>query len=178
MIAPTSGALPSGAGLVDGLRKCPADVAFIVPSIVQDLAQNSDLLEYCGENLNTILYCGGDLPPAIGDIVASKIRLLNQFGASELGLTSQVLPLTGRDPKDWKNAQFHPDLGIELCQSDGDTFELYAVRNPQLEHVQPTFTIFPNINEYASRDYLFTIQPKIRIFFGVGRPGLMTLSFF
>lgn len=72
MIAPTSGALPSGAGLVEGLKRSPADVAFIVPSIVQDLAQDAELLDYCSCNLQCVLYCGGDLPLAIGNVVAKK----------------------------------------------------------------------------------------------------------
>ena len=106
MIAPTSGAIPSAEGLVEGLKKTPADIAFIVPSIVQELSQNSELLDYCSKNLEAVIYCGGDLPESVGNIVASKIKLFNQFGATELGL-------------------------------------------------QPTFTIFPDAQEYASRD-LFT----------------------
>lgn len=88
-----------------------------------------------------------------------KIRLLNQYGASELGLTSQILPTSGRDPMDWKYAQFHPDLGLELRKSEEDTYELFAVRAPNRAHLQPTFTIFPYIQEYASRD-LFVHHPS------------------
>lgn len=91
MIAPISGALPSGEGLVEGLKKTLAEIAFIVPSIVQDLAQNPNLLDYCAKNLELLIYCGGDLPQAIGDVIASKTRLVNQFGASELGLTPNLL---------------------------------------------------------------------------------------
>lgn len=100
MIAPTSGAIPSGEGLVEGLKKAPADVAFLVPSIIQDLTQSPGLLEYCSKNLEAIIYCGGDLPQATGDTVASKITLLNQFGASELGLTPQILSTKNRGPED------------------------------------------------------------------------------
>ena len=159
MIAPISGSLPSGKSLVEGLKKAPADVAIIVPSIVQDLAQDPELLKYCSRNLSTILYCGGDLPLEIGNTVASKIRLLNQYGASELGLTSQILPKTGRDPMDWKYAQFHPDLGLELRQSAGDTYELFVDRRAGRADVQPTFQLFPDIQEYASRD-LFVRHPS------------------
>lgn len=72
MIAPISGALPSGEGLVEGLKKTSAEIAFIVPSIVQDLSQNPTLLEYCAKNLEAIIFCGGDLPQAIGDVVTSR----------------------------------------------------------------------------------------------------------
>lgn len=152
MVAPTSGALLSGEGLVEALENTSVDIAMIVPSIVQDLAHSPRLLDYCSKHLETIIYCGGDLPQAIGDIVASKIRLLNQFGASELGLTPNLLSLTNRDREDWRYAQFHPEVGLELRHVSEGVHELYAVRDPGRKDVQPTFTIFPEVQEYASRD--------------------------
>ena len=159
MISPTSGAVPSAEGLVEGLKKTPADVAFIVPSIVQELSQKPEILDYCAKNLETIIYCGGDLPQSIGDIIASKIRLVNQFGATELGLTANLLSFNNRGPEDWKYVQFHPDLGIELRHVAEDMHELYVVRDHQKEEQQPTFTIFPDAQEYASRD-LFVRHPS------------------
>ena len=132
------------------------------------------MLEYCAKHLEVILYCGGDLPNAIGDAVASKIKLLNQFGASELGLTPQII---ARDsPGEWKYAHFHPRLGLELRHVSETLHELYAIRDPKKRVVQPTFTIFPDVQEYASRD-LFVRHAHIQIS-GVGKQGLMTLSFF
>lgn len=159
MIAPISGAILSGEGLVESLKATGADVAFLVPSIVQDLAQNPELLDYCSKHLEAIIYCGGDLPRIIGDVVASRIRLLNQFGASELGLTPALISLTDRDLEDWKYTQFHPRLGLELRPVSDDIYELYAVRDPTKIDTQPTFTIFPNAEEYASRD-LFIRHPS------------------
>lgn len=119
IISPISGIVLSGEGLVASLTQSPADIAFLVPSIVQDLFQNSGLLDYCSEHLETILYRGGDLPQAMADVIASNVRLLNQFGASELGLTPQILSLNSRDPRDWIYAQFHPQLGLDLRQAAG-----------------------------------------------------------
>ncbi|KAI4284166.1 MAG: hypothetical protein L6R38_001622 [Xanthoria sp. 2 TBL-2021] len=158
LIAPISGAIPTAEGLVAGLKKTPADVAIIVPSILQELGENPDLLEYCSQNLKAILYCGGDLPQAIGDTVASKIKLVNQFGATELGLTPNLLSSQGRSIEDWKYVQFHPDLGLNMRPTADDTFELYAIRDDSLRETQPTFTIFPDAQEYASRD-LFVRHP-------------------
>lgn len=159
MIAPLAGAIPSGEGLVAGLQKAAADVAMIVPSIVQDLGQNPSLLDYCSQNLRAILYCGGDLPQSIGDIVASKVKLVNQFGATELGLIPNLLSSEGRHPADWKYIQLHPGLGLEMRHVADDTFELYVVRDEKLAFTQPTFTIFPHTQEYASRD-LFVRHPS------------------
>ena len=158
MIAPLSGALLSGTGLAEALQKTTIDAALAVPSIVRDLAQDMELLSRCSRDLQIILYCGGDLPQPIGDVVASKIRLLNQFGASELGLTPNLLSLKNRDHTDWKYAHFHPDLGLELRPHDDGVYELYAVRDPKKHTIQPTFTVFPDTQEYASRD-LFVRHP-------------------
>ena len=159
MIAPISAAITTTEGLVEALNRTPAEIAFLIPSIVQGLAQDSSLLKYCSKHLEAILYCGGDLPKSIGDTVASKIRLFNQFGASELGLTAQIIPKTDWDPKDWKYAHFHPDLGLELRVLTGDVYELYVVRDPAKQRHQPTFTLFPELKEYASRD-LFGRHPS------------------
>ena len=159
MIAPTSGTISTAEGLVEGLQRTPADIAFIVPSIVQELSQNPALLDYCSKNLEAIIYCGGDLPEFIGNIVASKIKLFNQFGASELGLTAQILSNHDRRSGDWKYVQFHPDIGVQLRELTDGIHELYAVRNQRIEGQQPTFTIFPDAQEYASRD-LFVRHPS------------------
>ena len=100
MISPTSGTIPTVEGMVQGLKKTPADVAFVVPSIIQELSQSPGLLDYCAQDLEMIIYCGGDLPQAVGDKIASKIRLLNQFGATELRLTANILSLDDRGDED------------------------------------------------------------------------------
>jgi thioester reductase-like protein len=157
-LAPLAGAIPSAEGLVEGLKHSQADIAFIVPSIVLELAQNPDMVDYCAQNLEYIMYCRGDLPQHIGDVISSKIKLVNQYGATELGICPELESKTAYDPKDWKYVQFHPDAGYEFRPAVGDTYELCVVRNPALEAQQPSFTIFPGTTEYCSRD-LFTRHP-------------------
>ncbi|KAI4195888.1 MAG: hypothetical protein LQ350_006928 [Teloschistes chrysophthalmus] len=53
LIAPVSDSIPSGQGLVAGLRKTPADVAFVVPPIVRDLAHDAKLLDYYARHLKS-----------------------------------------------------------------------------------------------------------------------------
>ena len=158
MIAPTSGSIPSAEGLVEGLEKTPADIAFLVPSIIQELSTSPILLDYCASNLEMIIYCGGDLPQRVGDAVSSKIRLLNQFGATELGLTPNILS-PERDSEDWKYVDFHPDLGIEFRHVAEDMHELYVVRDEKKEETQPTFALFSELQEYRSKD-LFQRHPS------------------
>ena len=159
MIFPTSGTIPTAEGMVQGLKKTPADVAFVVPSIIQELSQSPGLLDYCAQDLEMIIYCGGDLPQAVRDEIASKIRLLNQFGATELGLTANILSIDDLGDEDWKYVQFHPNLGVDLRHVKDNMHELYVVHDPLKEEQQPTFTIFPYLQEYSSRD-LFERHPS------------------
>ena len=62
---------------------------------------------------------------------------------------------------DWKYVHIHPDIGIELRHVTQNIHELYAVLNSEKIQQQPTFTIFPDTQEYASRD-LFIRHPSKR----------------
>lgn len=72
-IAPAVAGIVTAQGLADALAQTPADVAVLVPSVVAELAQSPDLLDYCAARLELILYIGGDLPQAVGDRVAAKV---------------------------------------------------------------------------------------------------------
>lgn len=131
-----------------------------MPSIIQELAQSPELLDYCAANLERIIYCGGDLPQSIGDIVAARVSLMNQYGASELGLQTHLQPKETRNQEDWKYVQFHPDNGIEFRQATDDAYELTVKRKEEFITQQPTFALFPDSQEYGSRD-LFTRHPTL-----------------
>lgn len=46
IIAPATAAIATAQGVVDALKQAPADIAVLVPSVVAELAQNPELLEY------------------------------------------------------------------------------------------------------------------------------------
>ena len=54
-------------GLVEALKKAPADIALVVPSVVAELAEDLVSLEYVAANIKLLVYLGGDLPQSIGD---------------------------------------------------------------------------------------------------------------
>ncbi|KAJ5644413.1 NRPS-like enzyme [Penicillium longicatenatum] len=159
LIAPTSGGLPTAASLVEARKKTNFETALIVPSIVQELAQSPELLDYVSRNLTHLVYCGGDLPQQIGDAVAAKIKLVNQYGASEVGMMPSVHSTTNRDPfKDWRYIDFHPRMGVELQHVSDGEYELVVVRRPDYEPQQFSFTIFPDRQQYHTSD-LFVQHP-------------------
>ncbi|THC89059.1 hypothetical protein EYZ11_011499 [Aspergillus tanneri] len=159
IVCATSGGLPTGAGIAEAVKKTPFDAAIVVPSILQELAQNPELLDFISKNLGYLLYAGGDLPQPLGDTVASKIKLVNQFGASEVGMMALIHSKTNRDPlKDWRYLHFHPEMGVELRRVTDDEYELFMIRTPEREGQQVPFTMFPDLHEYSTKD-LFVRHP-------------------
>ncbi|KAF3064982.1 L-aminoadipate-semialdehyde dehydrogenase [Daldinia childiae] len=61
VIAPAAMAIVTAQGLVEALKQVPADIAVLVPSVVAELAQDLELLDYCATHLELILYIGGPL---------------------------------------------------------------------------------------------------------------------
>lgn len=160
LIIPEMGSIPSASGLVEARKRIQFDMALVVPSVVLELAQNPDLLEYCSKNLTHIMYCGGDLPQAIGDTVAAKLKLVNGYGATEIGMLPVVHSKTNRDPlKDWRYLDFHPSIGVELRHVSGEEFELVVARDPGIESHQPAFATFPDKEVYHTSD-LFIRHPE------------------
>lgn len=155
LIMPTAAGLPSATGLVAARKQTPFEWAIAVPSIVLELSQASDLLDYCGNHLEYMMYCGGDLPQPVGDIVARKLRIVNGYGASELGILNVIHETGNWDPlKDWRYLHFHPELGMEFRHVSGDEYEAVLVRTPEREGHQFPFSIFPDRQEYHTNDLM------------------------
>jgi len=159
MIAPLSGAISTAQGVVKALHQTPADAAFLVPSIVLELAEDDAILDYCSKNLERCLYAAGDLPQAVGDKVAAKLPLVCRYGASKVVLTPQLLP-EDMSSYDRKYVQFHPCLGTEFREVADGNYELYIKHDEAKENEQPTFTILPDLKENGTRD-LFSLHPTL-----------------
>ncbi|KAL4900128.1 hypothetical protein BDW74DRAFT_183082 [Aspergillus multicolor] len=153
VVCPTSVGLPSPSALVKVTKKTTINAAFVPPSLLRDLSRSPEDLDYLSQHLDHIMYAGGDLPQPVGDKIASKVRLVNRYGASEQGLPVQLFTPGYRDPlKDWRYVQFHPNLGIEFRHVAAEEHEMVIVRKPETEAHAVPFTIFPDEQEYHTKD--------------------------
>ncbi|KAI0188770.1 putative NRPS-like enzyme [Xylaria flabelliformis] len=162
VVPAAAGAIVTADALVHALRHTPADVAILVPSVIAELAQSPDLLDFCAANLELIINIGGDLPQAIGDRVAAKIRLRSQWGASEVGIPPQVfVPELEREEGGWRYIRFHPCTGALFEEITSGVYELVIRRQADINK-QPSFSIwgFEDLAEYRTRD-LFEPHPTI-----------------
>lgn len=160
-IAPAAVGIVTAHGLVEALKHTPADVAVLVPSVVADLAQNPEQLDLCAKHLSLIMYIGGDLPQAIGDIVARKIPLRCWWGASEVGIPHQLIP-SGLGPNDWRYIRFHPSVGATFDPVADGSYELVIRQDKSLSGTQSTFSIRgqEKLEEYRTKD-LFQPHPTV-----------------
>jgi thioester reductase-like protein len=117
--------------------------------IAVELAQKPALLEYCSQHLKHIFYAGGHLPKAVGDVIAAKIPIHCQYGATEIGLSYQLLSpdMTGAD---WQYTRYHPELGFEFEEVTPGLFELVVKRDPRYERNQVTFTMGLTLEDHSA----------------------------
>lgn len=159
LVLPISGSPPTAASFVEAAKVTAVKSALLPPFILNELAHNEALLDFCGENLDFLMYGGGDLPQPIGDTITKRIKLANVYGASELGILSALFSHTNRDPsKDWKYVSLHPEMGGEFRHVMEDKYELVLVKSEDRERHQMPFGIFPELDEYPTRD-LFIRHP-------------------
>ncbi|CAI7663889.1 unnamed protein product [Penicillium manginii] len=151
-VVPISASLPTAASFIAAAKQTDLKSAVLPPFILNDLAHNNEMLEFCSQHLELLLYGGGDLSQPIGEKIAKRIRLANMYGASELGIVNSLFSLTNRDhTTDWKYISPHPDLGGEFRHVMDDKYEFVLVRSEQSErHLMPF--------EYQTRD-LFMRHP-------------------
>lgn len=150
LISPIATPVPLIDSLITALQKVTINVAFVTPSIIQALARDPEKLKFVARRLEMFIYCGGEIPKVLGDIVSSQIRLASQYGASEMGFAASIQRETERD---WRYIHFHPDIGAEMRHHSKNMYELVIVcQNPKYEAHQPVFKFFPSLQEYRSRD--------------------------
>ncbi|KAJ5999789.1 NRPS-like enzyme [Penicillium waksmanii] len=158
-VVPISASLPTATSFLEAAKHTDLKSAVLPPFILNDLAHSEEMLEFCSQHLELILYGGGDLPQPIGEKIAKKIRLANMYGASEFGIVNVLFSHSNRDhTTDWKYISPHPNLGGEFRHVMDDKYELVLVRSEEREKHQMPFSIFPELTEYPTRD-LFMRHP-------------------
>lgn len=129
--------VPTAQLMVDGLKHTTAVAALVPLTVVVDIGKDSAMLDFVSERLETLSYDGGDVPQAFGNIVTSKIQLVNVYGASEMGVPPSIRPIGTFPRDDWKYVNIHPDAGVEFEHCSEDLYELCIVKNPEAETYQP-----------------------------------------
>ncbi|RFU34116.1 hypothetical protein B7463_g2194, partial [Scytalidium lignicola] len=158
-IYPPASTIPSAKLLAEGLKHTKVDAALLAPSLIGELGSDPEILDFVCSSLDTVLYGGGDVPATLGNPVAKRVRLLNEYGSSEQGSIPEIRTSGPFPYDDWKYIHFHPDVGVEFVHVEEDMYELCRVRKPQYEWCQPIFKLFSHLDFFRSGD-LFSPHPS------------------
>lgn len=136
------------------LIKCTqVTAAALPPSTLNDIGKDPRLLDMLGA-LKYVMAAGGVVSKSAGDAIINKTTLLNILGSTELG-TFRSLEV---DQKDWAYLRPSINSGAEFRHVSGDMFEMFVIRDKSLNGLQPTFEIFPDLQEFSTHD-LFSKHP-------------------
>jgi thioester reductase-like protein len=147
LIIPPAGPLTAevAAALIE---RFGCEAASLPPSIIVDMASDPALKKILGR-LKLLFTGGGPLPTDVGNEVAKITGLHSGYGSSEMGLLPSMIT---DEPEDWLYLKWPTQMGLELQHHSDDLYELVVVRKPELALYQPVFTMFPDLQEYRTKD--------------------------
>ena len=130
------------------------------PNVAQQIATDPAKLEIVFKKLKVLAFGGGNLTQTTGDTLARHGPLFPIFGSTENGLS-----LTMRSPgasavDTWACMDFHPKAGYVFRPTGDGRYEAVIVRSPRAEDEQPVFKVFPQLDEWSTKD-LFTPHATI-----------------
>ena len=141
--------------LVDILKQVDADIAIVTPLIAQQIATDPVKLDLIFGKLAHLGFAGGNLSKSTGDTLARRGDLFPVYGLTENGTSLTVRPPVTPAVDTWACMNFHPKAGYEFCYVGDGCYEAKIKRNPLAEEEQPVFKIFPQLQEWSTKD-LFT----------------------
>ncbi|KAF7925651.1 uncharacterized protein EAE98_006876 [Botrytis deweyae] len=151
----------TASSLVEIMKHTPVDALCAPPWMVHEIATNPEILEeLVARKLDVIWYGGGDLPQQFGDIITSKFKFWNSNGSTETSPFPNIYKSGEWPADDWKYQCTHPAAGLEyrVFSDDDQLYEAVIVRNSDPEFEQPVFKLYPDLNEYSTKD-LFSPHP-------------------
>ncbi|PVH77569.1 acetyl-CoA synthetase-like protein [Cadophora sp. DSE1049] len=141
--------LPMSGLLADGvLFATPVDIAFFVPSVLEEMCQSPSSIAKL-KKLSGIGFGGGPMNPAVGALLQNDVPLLHLIGSTEIC----IHPIYERADEDWLYFHYNPALkGIEFRPLGDGTFEQVVVRHPSTDRFHSLWYTFPDLDVFPMND--------------------------
>ena len=120
----------------------------VPPSVLEDAYKFLPALERI-PSLEFVIFGGGTLDKRAGDTIATKSRLVDVVGSTEVGALPEVLPAKDED---WKIHRFHPQSGCRFRHHLDDLYEMVITRDDPLAPWNGLPSTFSEKGEYPMRD--------------------------
>lgn len=139
--------------VIENVDRLSVDIAFIPPSIVEDITNNERQLQVL-EKLSYLLFGGGPLTEQSGDKVCARVHTATVYGTSELGL----LPLEENRSDCWQYLRLSRVAGAGMKPFKGEFAELVVRRSHSLSIFQTRLFDDGDSGEFRTGD-LFSEHP-------------------
>ena len=154
VMGPVSMLPPTAETVAQIVRHAAVESSSMPPSLIEDLCADSSSLELIRKQVKYIDFAGAPLPKRVGDLLAPYLRLMPGIGSTEAG---PYWPRARNDDpnlaEDWKWYSFRPSIGIFFEQrTKDDLYELVFRRRKGCERWQQIFHIYPDLDEYPTKD--------------------------
>ena len=123
------------------------------PHIVAGIASEKKLIEEVSEKVTMIAFGGGPLPEAVGDSLTNHFRLFSMYATSEMGVVHKIVPSGAWNTRLWNSWKPHPKDNIEFRFIGDDNYEAVVIRNSNVDEIQPVFKLFPELQEWSTKDF-------------------------
>ncbi|KAH8676528.1 hypothetical protein BGZ60DRAFT_468473 [Tricladium varicosporioides] len=147
--------LPDGPTLREVARRVKLNGMTLPPSLCDWIPTCEESIELF-KGIDHINWLGGPLAQGTGEWIISKFpntHLWQVFGSTETYMLPMLIPVTSH----WSFMEFHPSLGPTLEPLPGsDLYEVVIRRHQNLElsWSHPVFALFPELQEWRSRDLM------------------------
>lgn len=127
---------------------------FCAPALLEQLLQEPKGLEQA-KRLDFILYTGGPLSPSAGDRLSRVTDICQLYGQTETGVIAALVPLR----ENWSYFEWQPAYETTMELISEDVYEMVIHRDPSLAWIRGICHIFPDVEEWRTRD-LFKPHPS------------------
>jgi acyl-coenzyme A synthetase/AMP-(fatty) acid ligase len=139
--------------IIQVLQQSKADSAVLVPSQIAEVIPGPSGLTALRE-LECIYFAGAPLPKPVAEKLVGHVKVQPAMGTTESG----AYWLEVRNEDDWEYYRFRDSNGIEMQSRTDNLYELVFKRQPQLARWQQIFRLFPDLDEFHTKD-LWTRHP-------------------
>lgn len=152
VLGPTS--LPATAPLISQIIQYGAvEAAILPPSLLEDICANPSSLALIRSQLKYVYFGGAPLPKAIGALISPYVRLMPAIGSTEAGGYFVKVRTDDTSPDDWRYYSFRSGMGCVFePRTKTGLHELVFRRQPEYERWQQVFHVYPNIDEFPTKD--------------------------
>ena len=127
---------------------------YVPPLIMEQWVQEPGAFEQA-KQLDFVLYGGGPLSSATGDLLSRATDVCQMYGSAETGQIQSLVPKRG----EWRYMEWNPYEEVDMQQSANDAFEVVLHQHPRFSSHRSLNHNFPEIEEWRTKD-LFLPHPE------------------